>query len=96
MATTTSSDSKVDRMHFRLPSEIKERIEKAAVVSGQTVTDFAISTLAQTAEQVLGEYETRRLSARDRERFLAILDAAEAPNETLRAAAESYKKRFGK
>ena len=62
------------RLNFRLPSEIKETIEEAAAHLGQTVSDFAISTLAQTARQVIQDHNITRLSQQDRNRFVALLD----------------------
>ncbi len=43
MATPTSSHDA--RLNFRLPAEIKQDIEDAAACLGQSVTDFAVSTL---------------------------------------------------
>lgn len=81
------------RLDFRLPLELKETIEQAAAQLGQTVSDFAVSTLVQTARQVIREHEVTRLSHRDRDRFVAILDDAEAhANKALRAAARRYKR----
>jgi len=80
------------RLNFRLPSDLKETIEQAAAHLGQTVSDFAISTLVQTARQVIREHDVTRLSNRDRDRFLALLDDAEVePNDALKAAARRYK-----
>lgn len=81
------------RLNFRLPSEIKERIETAALVSGLTVTDFAITALATTAEKVLEKHQTRTLSNRDRDRFLEMLENPPEPNEKLKNAVKNYKKR---
>lgn len=81
------------RLNFRLPPEIKERIENAALVSGVTVTDFAVSALAERAEQVLERHEKRVLSDRDRDLFLDLLENPPAPNERLKKAVTKYKKR---
>jgi uncharacterized protein (DUF1778 family) len=62
------------RLSFRLSAEIKETIEVAATYLGQSVNDFAVSTLAQAARQVIQERDITRLSQRDRDRFLALLD----------------------
>jgi hypothetical protein len=43
MATLQSHDA---RLNFRLSRSVKERIEWAALVSGQSVSDFAASALA--------------------------------------------------
>jgi len=79
------------RLDFRLPAELKETIEQAAAHLGQSVDDFAISTLVQTARQVIQEHNVTRLSAHDRDRFIALLDDADAqPNQALVAAAKRY------
>ena len=84
------------RLNFRLPPEIKERIENAALVSGVTVTDFAITALANTAEAVLEKHQNRVLSNRDRDIFLALLENPPEPNEALKKAVKEYKKRVVK
>lgn len=82
------------RLNFRLPPEIKEKIENAALVSGVTVTDFAITTLADAAEEVLEKHQTRMLSNRDRDIFLEMLENPPEPNEVLKKAVSEYKKRI--
>ena len=84
------------RLNFRLPSEIKERVENAALISGVTVTDFAISALANTAEDVLEKHQVRKLSDRDRDIFLAMLELPPEPNEALKKAVHEYEKRVKK
>ena len=86
----------VARLNFRLPTEIKKRVENAALVSGITVTDFAISALANSADEVLEQHQTRKLSNRDRNLFLAMLENPPEPNEALRKAAKNYKKQIKK
>jgi uncharacterized protein (DUF1778 family) len=84
------------RLNFRLPAELKQTIEDAAARTGQTVSDFAISTLVQTARNVIAQENITRLSMRDRDVFLALLDVTDArPNRALAAAARTYKKRRG-
>ena len=80
------------RLNFRLPEELKATIEKAAAQSGQSVSDFAVSTLVREARALIREHDVTELSGRDRDIFVSILDDADAaPNDTLRAAAERYK-----
>jgi uncharacterized protein (DUF1778 family) len=91
MATGNEHDA---RLNFRLAADLKETIEEAAAQLGQTVSDFAIATLVTTARQVLQQQQATRLSQRDRERFVGLLDDAQArPNKALRAAAKRYKQR---
>lgn len=84
------------RLNFRLPKYIKVRVENAALVSGITVTDFAISALANSADEVLQQHQNRKLSNRDRDKFLAMLENPPEPNEALRKAARNYKKQIKK
>lgn len=85
--------NKQARFNFRLPAEIKDRIEKAAIVSGVTVTDFAITALADTADEVLEKQHMRILSNRDRDIFLEMLDNPPKPNKALIKAVKEYKRR---
>ena len=80
------------RLNVRLPKEIKKRVENAALVSGITITDFAITALANSADEVLEQHQTRKLSNRDRDLFLDMLDNPPMPNGALRKAAKNYKK----
>lgn len=88
---TIKSDA---RINVRLPSELKQTIEQAAAALGQTVSEFTISTVVQEARHVLEVAQVTKLTLRDRDRFLAALDDAEAkPNAALKAAARRYGKR---
>lgn len=88
--STVKSDA---RLNFRLPVELKATIERAAAQLGQSVSDFAVSTLVRTAREVIREHDVTELSDRDRDLFISLLEDADASaNETLRAAADRYKK----
>jgi uncharacterized protein (DUF1778 family) len=90
---TTNSDA---RINFRLSSELKKTIEDAAAQTGQSVSDFAISTLVQAARKVLHDQQVTQLSQRDRKVFAAMLeDESSKPNEALVKAAKRYKKQVG-
>lgn len=88
--STARSDA---RINFRLSNELKQTIEDAAAEMGQSVSDFAVSTLVQTARKILHDQQVTRLSDRDRQRFLAMLDGESSkPNDALVKAARRYKK----
>jgi uncharacterized protein (DUF1778 family) len=81
------------RLNFRLSGELKRLIEQAATQSGQSVSEFALSTLVRSAHDVIQQHDRTALSNRDRDIFVAMLDNVEAqPNEALAAAAETYKR----
>ncbi len=84
------------RINFRLTSELKKTIEDAAAQMGQSVSDFAVSTLVQTARRILQDQQLTRLSDRDRERLIALLDdESTKPNQALVQAARRYRKQVG-
>lgn len=91
MSSSTRSDA---RINVRLSRELKQTIESAAAALGQSVSEFAISTVVREARHVLQDAQVTRLSNRDRDQFLRVLDEADAkPNATLKAAASRYEKR---
>lgn len=91
MRTDSSAPSKTSaRLDFRLNVDAKLLIEQAAAAKGQTVSDFAVSTLVRSAEEVLERLERRKLSNRDRDRFLELLDRSDEPNAALKKAARAY------
>ena len=92
MAISTLTKSKGGNIHFRVSSEAKTVIDKAVIVSGKSLTEFATRSLLSAANDLLEREYTTILSNRDRERLLAMLDADIEPNEGLREAAEIHKK----
>ena len=95
-AARTITTKQKERLDFRLLAEQKRRIERAAALTGQTVTDFAAAALDERASEVLQSHEVTELSDRDRDMFLAMLDDVDTqPNEALRAAAQTYRNHFG-
>lgn len=89
---TTPVIEKDARLNIRIRPDIKDRIEKAANISGKTLTDFAISALSETADQVLERHHVTELSDRDRDIFLRVLDQKSKPNALLIRAAKTHKK----
>ncbi|MGI9056564.1 MAG: DUF1778 domain-containing protein [Pyrinomonadaceae bacterium] len=80
------------RLDFRITVEKKKVIEQAADLSGQTVSDFAVSVLVKTAHEVIKNHHHSTLSNRDRELFLALIESDEPPNSSLKNAVKTYKK----
>ena len=83
------------RLDFRLQGEHKRLIEQAAVASGQTISEFALSHLLDAARETVERATTTELKRRDREAFLALISEEAEPNEALKAAAGRYRSRGG-
>ena len=68
-------------------------IEQAATVSGQSLSDFAIANLVRAAQETIDEATVTRLSMRDRDMFLKLIESDAEPKKAMKAAARRYKKR---
>jgi uncharacterized protein (DUF1778 family) len=79
-------------LNFRLPRETSDVIERAAVAVGQSLTDFAAAALLKSAHEVLDQPPQRKLSDRDRDLFLALLDSDAEPNDALRDAFATHQR----
>jgi len=80
------------RLDIRLNQKAKEKIEQAAVVSHQSVTDFVVTSLLRASEEALERQQMIHLTNRDRDLFLAALEKDVRPNPALRKAAERFKR----
>lgn len=81
------------RMNFRLSSEVKDRVARAAALAGQDLTEFAVTTLSEKADAVLARHESLLLNQEEYRFFLnALDDEMREPSEKSRAAAEKYRR----
>lgn len=95
MTTASESPRAEERINFRLEAQHKHLIEEAARITGQSVTSFALSTLMRSAQEIVERFGRTTLSDRDRDLFLALLDADDEPEPALLAAVADYKGRIG-
>lgn len=79
------------RVDIRTTVEMRDLIEQAATLLGLTTSEYVKATLADHAQSVIEQHATRRLSDRDRDLFLTLLDTPPAPNEALRKAATEFR-----
>jgi uncharacterized protein (DUF1778 family) len=87
-----TANEKDARLNFRIRPDVKSRIERAASISGKSVTDFAVAALSDVADEVLQRHHDVELSDRDRDMFLAVIDRPSKPNRLLLRAAKTHKR----
>ena len=92
LAKTKKRSTRAARLNIRLNPEAKEKIEQAAVMSHQSITDFVVTSLLRASEVALELQQMIRLTNRDRDLFLAALEKDARPNRALRKAAERFKR----
>jgi uncharacterized protein (DUF1778 family) len=83
------------RLDFRLQPALKRRIERAAAVSGQTLSSFAVSALLREADQLLARDVAVTLDAKASRALVARLDRDLRPNRQLRRAARRHQELLG-
>ena len=93
MATVEQKKPKT-RLDFRLDRDAKDVITQAAHITGKSLSEFAISSLVQSAQEVLEKHQTITFSNRDFDAFLDAIESEEEPNDALKQAAERYKQRL--
>jgi uncharacterized protein (DUF1778 family) len=84
--------SSKDRMHFRLAPEVKDRVTRAAAITGQGLTDFAVSALSERANEILERHESVLLNRKEYHFFLESLDTSRKPSRRSLAAASRYRR----
>jgi uncharacterized protein (DUF1778 family) len=93
MATATTKPNA--RLSISLPPDLKEAVEEAASRAGQTVSQFAASALAGATLASMESRRATRLSRRDGQALMKLLNSNATPNKRLVAAAKKYKRHFG-
>ena len=91
-----TTPNRVERLGIRLDEETKDLIERAAYLSHRKVSDFCVTTLAETARRTIAEHETMALSGRDREAFFDALVNPPAPSARLMRALAEHKRRVAR
>ncbi|GLK51056.1 type II toxin-antitoxin system TacA family antitoxin [Maricaulis virginensis] len=75
------------RMSFRVDREDKALLMRAAALQNTDLTAFVLTTAMREARAAIEAAETERLSARDSQAVLDLLENPPEPNERLMAAA---------
>ena len=84
-----------ERIEARLSSEAKAVIQRAADISGRSVSDFVVTSALEAAKATIRDHAVIVLSARDSNTFVEALLNPIGPNEALNAAAHRHRELFG-
>ena len=79
------------RLGARITPDQKALFERAAALTGRSLTDFVVSSAQEIAARTLREHEIMTLSARDSKALIDALLDPPAPGPRLRQAARRYK-----
>ncbi|OGA48003.1 MAG: hypothetical protein A3G24_05175 [Betaproteobacteria bacterium RIFCSPLOWO2_12_FULL_62_13] len=87
-----SEIAKQDRIGARVPHEVYETLCRAAELSGATVNQFLVQSALKEAQAVIEREDVIRLSPRDWNWLLELMDNPTKPNAKLKAAMKLYEK----
>ena len=90
---SVAETTKQERMHIRLDARSKHKLERAALYSHKSLSEFVLTRALNAADEVIREHETITLDAGDWGRFLDALEKPPAPNERLREAFAQHRRR---
>lgn len=83
--------AKQDRIGARVPHEVYQTLCRAAELSGATVNQFLVQSALKEAQAVIEREEVIRLSPRDWNWLLDLLENPSQPNAKLQAAMQRYR-----
>ena len=84
--------AKQDRIGARVPREVYETLCRAAELTGATVNQFLVQAALKEAQEVIERQEIIRLSPRDWNWLLDLMENPPKPNAKLKAALKRYQK----
>lgn len=83
--------TKSARLEARLSDDHQTLIQRAAALSGQSVTDFVVAASLAQARKTIAENESLQLSAADQRRFANALLKPKAPTKGMKKAAAAHR-----
>ena len=93
-AKSPSDEEATDTIQLRVRPSDRERMARAAGLSGVTLTIFVRASAVREAEWILRERQTTALFERDSRALLEALDTPPAPTATDRDAVRNYRSRI--
>ena len=79
------------RITARVSDGVRDTLEQAAELLGATVNQFVVQTAYLEAQRVIERESIIRLSQKDAQKVLALLDKPPKPNQRLQDAVKTFK-----
>lgn len=92
MRKTMPPATKTARLETRVTAEQKALFQRAADLTGRSLTDFILTSAQEVATRTVREHDVLTVSGRDRQLFVNALLQPAAPRRRLRQAASRYKR----
>jgi uncharacterized protein (DUF1778 family) len=95
-ASATIDNNRGARLEARISPSQKSVLQRAAALSGRTLSEFVVASAQEAASRVIQEHESIRLTRAEQTAFVKVLLAPPAAGASLRKAAAAYKRRLGR
>jgi uncharacterized protein (DUF1778 family) len=95
-AVKYKSDTEKSRFDARLSKEQKDLFERAASLTGRTLTEFVISSAQKEADKLIEKHYAILASKKDQQIFFSTLMNPPKANTNLKKAVAIYKKSLKK
>lgn len=95
-AATTIDSSRGARLEARISPSQKSVLQRAAALSGRTLSEFVVASAQEAASKVIEAHESIRLTRAEQTAFVKALLSPPAASAGLRKAAAAYKKHLGR
>jgi uncharacterized protein (DUF1778 family) len=92
----TVDGSRGARLEARISIAQKTVLQRAAALSGRTLSEFVVTSAQEAASKVIQDHESIRLSRAEQTAFVKALLAPRPPGANLRKAAAAYKTRIAR
>ncbi len=79
------------RITARVSTSVRDTLEQAAELVGATVNQFVVQTAYTEAQRLIERESVIRLSQKDAQTVLALLDEPPKPNKRLKEAVKAFK-----
>lgn len=91
VASEPADKSRSARLEARVSKVQKDLLQRAAMLSGRTLSDFVVASAQEAAAKVIEDHASIRLSGAEQTAFVRDLLEPPKPGPRLRKAAAAYK-----
>ena len=91
----TIDQSRGARLEARVSAAQKALLQRAAALSGHTLSEFVVASAQEAANKVIQEHAAIQLSRAEQAAFVTALLAPPKPTARLRRAAAAYRQQMG-
>lgn len=83
------------RLEARVSSDQKDFFQRAATLTGRTLSELVIDSTQEAAAKIVREHEVIRLSRHEQVAFVSALLMPSEPGARLKQAVQSYRQKAG-